>query len=235
MQGILRIVVYSALSITLAKAQDTPYRSLSSDLAKLRFEKDLTSGTVEDWARTICRHLKSAGGIVVKTPCAGSDVPMAPITLPAGTTVKDALGALHSARSDYQWSVSDGDVLNVLPADPPRLLATPIVEYRWDLAQPVRAAFAGLLELSAVRLRAQELDLDLGVSVGPGVISEYPNPTPPLPEFRVIRDVTLLSALNAVAESYGSVVWLYRERSCSGQHIVSVGPFVMGGAGRRER
>lgn len=127
------------------------------------------------------------------------------------TTLKEALNAVVVAAPKYRWTVSDDGAINVLPAAPlPQFLETEIPYFDWDVNKPMYTAMAYLKDTHEVRKRRLELNI---TEVGFGGLYPLPfrGPTEKPRDQRSVEHVSLLSALNAIAQSYGNGVWVYSE------------------------
>jgi len=71
-----------------------------------------------------------------------------------------------------------------------------------------------LFDLSAVKRRSAELGAVVEIAI-PG-LQRAPRVGAPLPKGREWKaeNVTLLTALNRIAASYGNARWVYEERTC---------------------
>jgi hypothetical protein len=127
------------------------------------------------------------------------------------TTLKDALDAVVVAAPSYRWTLSDEGAIDLLPVGKlPPLLETEIHHFDWDLNRPMVTALADLSATHEVRQRKLELNL---IQWGHGGLSAVPigGPVEKPRDWRHVEHVSLLSALNAIARSYGNGVWVYSE------------------------
>ena|SRR5258708_24652354 len=161
--------------------------------------------------RDILSTAGAYGGAVVLDRCADHHYRIAYRNTGHATTLKDALDAVVVAAPTYRWTLSDEGAINLLPVGKlPPLLETEIRYFDWDVSTPMVTALAYLSATHEVRQRKLELNL---IQWGHGGLSAVPigGPVEKPRDWRRVEHVSLLSALNAIARSYGKGVWVYSE------------------------
>lgn len=158
---------------------------------------------------------RPGGGVFVEG-C--TDAPRRPLRVPGHSSLASALDLLTGVFPTHYWTVQDG-VVNLLPKQREvALMQTPVEHFEWNTASLPTYSVTNLEGSEAVQSRIKELRLTPG-PVGFSLLQQAPHVTNGVPdppkgrEFKVDH-VTLLTALNRIAASYGNAYWWYLEKTC---------------------
>ena len=159
------------------------------------------------------------GGVAFVEGC--SDQPE-PMVHPRGTTLREVLDSIVSGDPRYTWKMREGAV-NLEPSNGvPALLRTHLKTYDSQDTDAVSAVTL-VSSLPEVGRAAAKLRLTHNV-LGPGLGGMAQGPPQPRAPLGVqLHDVTLLYALNAIAQANKHGVWIYRETNCGSVHQFNVG------------
>jgi hypothetical protein len=174
----------------------------------------LPSGPLAEAYDLIVLASQRPGGAVYTYGCEAPEQTL--VSVPPTYSLASAFDLLASAYPTHNWSVRDG-VVNRLPKEnPPAVLDTPVGGFVWDTNDTANFSVGRLFDLTRIKRRFIELGITREL-VTPG-LQRAPRafggpPTPTGREWRV-EYVTLLTALNRIAASYGNVRWVYEETTC---------------------
>jgi hypothetical protein len=180
------------------------------------------AGYVSDLFRYLLRQTGTPGGMEEYSPeLHGSCEPGAQSPtgiLGSRTSLRDGLDQVVKLFPDYKWTANDG-VISLAPVvGASRLLDSPVAEFQWNTAFPMKSVLRDLGTNRDVTRAAASLHyIELGYG-GIGQAGSHP-PPPPDPskgEALAIHNQTLRSTLNAIAVSYRGV-WGFFESTCNGQ------------------
>jgi hypothetical protein len=148
-----------------------------------------------------------------------------PMSIPSTYSLAFSFDLLTAASPAHTWAVRDG-VVNLLPKQNlPAILNAPIEQFAWDTTDPAITSAGRVFALSTIKHRLAELGLIGGVDASglrrpPRVVDGIPQ-IPKGREWKV-ENVTLLTALNRIAASYGDARWWYEERTCGTERTYRV-------------
>lgn len=152
------------------------------------------------------------GGIAVLHYCGG--FPTRSLR-PSSPSLRALLDAVVSADPDYSWGVNDG-VVNLIPRHIKlQFLDTRVSKLDLEFKTPDEALNI-LLALPNVQSQANR---ELGSRLFQGFPYPYPqNAVGGQPEktfSMTLTDTTVAEALNAIARSYGSAIWILVKNECA--------------------
>jgi len=148
------------------------------------------------------------------------------LSIPSTYSLASAFDLLTAAYPTHYWTVRDG-VVNLLPKlNLPAILDAHVERLAWDTTDPAIVSVGRVFGLSAIKHRLAELgftgDVDVtGLQETPRVVDGVPQK--PKGRGWKIENLTLLTALNRVAASYGVFRWWYEERTCGTDKTYRVG------------
>jgi len=172
---------------------------------------DLKSGPLAEAYDSVVLAARLPAGAVFVYGCEAPA--QAIMSIPSTDSLASAFDLMATVYSTHNWAVRDG-VVNLLPKEHlPAILDAPVERIAWDTNEAASASVGRVFDLSAIKRRSVELGTT-GETVIPG-LQQAPRVGVPLPKGRVWKaeNVTLLTALNRIAASYGDVRWVYEERS----------------------
>lgn len=171
----------------------------------------------------ILRAVGRPGGAVLLSGCGDSaDVPL----FAPSASLASALDLLTAVHSAYRWTIQDGVFLLLPKGKHPPVLDVPIGRFQWDTSASVHLTVSNLADSAPVRYCLSGMGFHGGIEAisrpqqAPRIVNGRAEAPPQGHQFHV-ENVKLLDALNAVASSYGSVVWCYEERACDGSKTYS--------------
>jgi hypothetical protein len=156
---------------------------------------------------------RPAGAVFTK----GCEVPeQALVSIPSAYSLADAFDVLTTSYTTHHWSIHDG-VVNLLPKGKlPAVLDTLIGRFEWDTNETPGGSVGSLFQLSNVQHRF--IELGITQAYGTGELQAAPCMfcvrSPPTGRKWKVENVTLLTALNRIAASYGNARWVYEEWTC---------------------
>jgi hypothetical protein len=158
------------------------------------------------------------GGVAFVEGCPDQPEPM---VHPHGTTLRELLESITSGDPRYVWRMRNGAV-NLEPLEGvPALLKMNLKTYDSQDSDAV-SAVTFLTSSPEVARAAAELGLTHNV-LGPGLGGMAQGaPAQKKPVGIRLHDVTLLDALNAIAQANKQGVWVYRETHCGSIHQFNV-------------
>jgi hypothetical protein len=138
------------------------------------------------------------------------------VSIPATDSLASAFDLLTTVYTTHNWSVRDG-VVNLLPKGSlPAILDAPIESIAWNTNETAGRSVGRVFDLSTVKRRLAELGITAEMGVGGLQRAPHVFGGPEIPTGRdwEAKNVTLLTALNRIAASYGDLRWQYEERTC---------------------
>jgi|SRR5579859_101934 len=159
------------------------------------------------------------GGVAFVEGCSGQPPPM---VRPHGITLREVLNSITAGDSTYVWRKRRG-VVNLEPSTGlPALLRTHLDSYDSGGVPDAVSAVTFLSSSPQVTRAAAKLRLAQN-ALGPGLGSMVQGTPPPKKPLGIrLHDVTLLDALNAIAQANKHGVWVYRETHCGSVHQFNV-------------
>jgi hypothetical protein len=160
------------------------------------------------------------GGIAVPSHCGA--LPRHSFT-PAKLTLRGLLDAIASAEPGYTWEVRDG-VVNLVSHDGISVfLRTMIPKLEINKAVTLRGALNELLAIPEVQNQGQHY---LGFRLMQGfAYASGPQGAKPTEAKKLslsATNLTVRDALNAIASTHGSAVWILTQSQCKGRRIYSI-------------
>jgi hypothetical protein len=171
----------------------------------------LSNATTPDILAQALTNAGVPGGIAVRNNCGGFE---RRFLSPSKKTLRGVLDAVSSADPEYSWNVDRG-VVNFVPRDnEPRLLNTLVSKLEVRSAEP-NQALSQLLALPEVAKAARgELGFQT-VTGGPYAFMMDGSQPERQKVSLSLTNVTVREALNAIARSHGTAVWiLVRQDDC---------------------
>jgi hypothetical protein len=210
---------------TIAPAQEaTPSMRFEAEQIYLRWDVSVDLGSAQQAFVEVLRSAEKPGGMVTLSGC--GEPGRSPMFAPGQSSVASALYRLTAAYPEYYWAVQGG-VIDLLPKqNQPPVMDVRVQHLEWDTTAAMRLGVENVFQVAAVRDRLAGLGVTdapnggLGLQKPPRVINGVPVPEPP-PKGRrwQVENVTVLTALNAIAASYGTGFWHYDEWACDGKKV----------------
>ncbi|HLK63474.1 MAG TPA: hypothetical protein VKU19_08540 [Bryobacteraceae bacterium] len=161
------------------------------------------------------------GGMIIVSGCG---VPARySVGFSAGMPWSTALDTLTSIFPENYWTFKDG-VANLLPKQGvPSVMDVQIERFEWDTAANEPSAIFRIFDANGVKSHLTALGLTpysglqafTWLQKAPKVVNGVPEPR--RGQKYKLENVTVLTALNAIAAAYGDEFWLYEERKCGGE------------------
>ena len=175
----------------------------------------LSNATTPDILAQALTNAGVPGGIAVRSNCG---VLEHRFLSPSKKTLRGVLDAVSSADPEYSWNVDHGVVNFVSRDDEPRLLKTIVSKLEVSSAEP-NEALSQLLALPEV---AKAAGGELGfqtVTGGPYAFMMDGSKPERQKVSLSLTNVTVREALNAIARTHGTAVWiLVRQDDCGPNH-----------------
>jgi len=171
----------------------------------------------------IVRGAGRPGGVILRSGC--NDSAEAPLFAPS-VSLASALDLLTAVHPAYHWTIEDGAILLLPSGKLSPVMDVQIEAFEWNNAASVHFTVNRLVDAPPVRRCLRALGFEGGVEAlslpqqAPRIVNGKAQLPPQGRQFH-IENVRLLAALNAVAASYGRVVWYFEERACGGPRTYS--------------
>ena len=162
---ILFIIVEALVHVGLAQNDSTANVASNRDVLERRVAgDDLRYLTTTRAMREALFVTRTAGGIAAVMDCEEDQATQR--WMPAGSSLRNVLDSIVLADPRFQWIVSDGDVVNLVPKDrEPALLETRIKSFSLKNVQNVDSALDLLLALPEVKRSEARLHLSTGLKL----------------------------------------------------------------------
>ncbi len=214
----LRVCVVIGLLALAATGQTSRVEKppLTDDFLDRQVEGDeLEYETTSDAFQSMLLRTRVPGGMVRTIDC--FDDTLKQSWRPLNSPLHQALNAIVRVDPRYRWE-HKGGTINLLPAKgEPALLEIRIGEFHVENVSSAMEALDQLLARPEVERAMTDLHLQAGVRLIIGPVSPAPR------RFSVhCKEVTLRSALNAIACGQGQAIWRYVEIHCAGRNEVVV-------------